>query len=72
MKVLKKVAPYMGEYRKYTVWAAILMTLGIVANVLPYFFLYQIISPLTIGEHIDASYILARVIAVAVCEILYS
>ncbi len=71
-KVLKKVAPYMGEYRKYTVWAAILMTLGIVANVLPYFFLYQIISPLTRGEQIDASYILVRVIAVAVCEILFS
>ncbi|MBR6256332.1 MAG: ABC transporter ATP-binding protein [Lachnospiraceae bacterium] len=70
--MLKKVAPYMGENRKYTVWAAILMTLGIVANVLPYFFLYQIISPLTRGEHIDASYILVRVIAVAVCEILFS
>ncbi len=70
--MLKKVAPYMGEYRKYTVWAAILMTLGIVANVLPYFFLYQIISPLTRGEQIDASYILVRVIAVAVCEILFS
>ena len=70
--MLKKVAPYMGENRKYTVWAAILMTLGIIANVLPYFFLYQIISPLTRGEHIDASYILVRVIAVAVCEILFS
>ena len=70
--MLKKVAPYMGENKKYTVWAAILMTLGIVANVLPYFFLYQIISPLTRGEHIDASYILVRVIAVAVCEILFS
>ena len=43
--MFKKVAPYVGEYKKYTVWAAIMMTIGIVANVLPYFFLYQIITP---------------------------
>ena len=70
--MLKKVAPYIGEYKKYTVWAAILMSLGIIANVIPYFFLYQIISPLTRGEHIDASFILIRVVAIALCEIIFS
>ena len=70
--MFKRVSPYIGEYKKYTVWAAILMSLGIVANVIPYFFLYQIISPLTRGEHVDASFILQRVVAVAVCEIIYS
>ncbi len=70
--MFKKVAPYIGEYKKYTVWAAILMSLGIVANVMPYFFLYQIISPLTRGEQIDLKYILIRVAAIAVCELVYS
>ncbi|MBR3515720.1 MAG: ABC transporter ATP-binding protein [Lachnospiraceae bacterium] len=70
--MFKKVAPYMGEYKKYTAWAAILMCIGIVANVLPYFFLYQIIAPLTRGEQIDFSFVLARVIAVAVSEIVFS
>ena len=70
--MFKKVAPYIGEYKKYTVWAAIMMSLGIVAYVMPYFFLYQIISPLTKGEHIDATFILYRVAAVAICEIFYS
>jgi ATP-binding cassette subfamily B protein len=70
--MLKRVAPYIGEYKKYTVWAAILMSLGIIANVIPYFFLYQIISPLTRGERIDASFILIRVIAIALCEIIFS
>ncbi|MCR5628858.1 ABC transporter ATP-binding protein [Eubacterium sp.] len=70
--MFKRVAPYIGEYKKYTVWATIMMSIGIIANVLPYFFLYQIISPLTRGEHITASYIMIRVIAVAVCEIIYS
>ena len=62
----------MGEYKKYTAWAAILMCIGIVANVLPYFFLYQVIAPLTRGEQIDFSFVLARVIAVAVSEIVFS
>ena len=48
--MFKKVAPYIGEYKKYTVWAAIMMVIGIAANVLPYFFLYEIIAPLTKGE----------------------
>ncbi|MBO6207599.1 MAG: ABC transporter ATP-binding protein [Lachnospiraceae bacterium] len=70
--MFKKVAPYIGEYKKYTVWAAVLMSLGIVANVVPYFFLYQIISPLTRGEHIDLAFVMIRVLAVAVCEILFA
>ncbi len=70
--MFKRVSPYIGEYRKYTVWATIMMSLGIIASIVPYFFLYQIISPLTRGEHIDASFILIRVAAVAVCEIIFS
>ncbi|MBR0396553.1 MAG: ABC transporter ATP-binding protein [Clostridiales bacterium] len=70
--MFKRVAPYIGEYKKYTVWAVIMMTIGIIASVLPYFFLYQIISPLTRGEGIDMTFLLIRVAAVAVCEIIYS
>ncbi|MCR5797277.1 MAG: ABC transporter ATP-binding protein/permease [Eubacterium sp.] len=70
--MFKKVIPYIGEYKKYTVWAAIMMSLGIIANVVPYFVLYQIITPLIRGESISASYIMIRVVAVAVCEIIYS
>ncbi|QTE74347.1 ABC transporter ATP-binding protein [Clostridiales bacterium FE2010] len=70
--MFKKVSAYIGEYKKYTVWAAVLMSLGIVAHVIPYYFLYQIIAPLTRGEHIDLCYIMIRVAGVAVCEILFS
>ena len=70
--MFKKVSAYIGEYKKYTVWAAVLMSLGIVAHVIPYYFLYQIIAPLTRGEHIDLGYIMIRVTGVAVCEILFS
>jgi len=70
--MFKKVAPYIGEYKKYTVWAVICMTLGIIFNVLPYFFLYQIIDPLTRGETISSSFILIRVGIIAGCEILFA
>ena len=40
--MFKRVAPYIGEYKKYTVWATVMMSIGIIANIAPYFFLYQI------------------------------
>lgn len=70
--MFKTVSPYIGKYKKYTVLAALLMSLGIVANVVPYFFLYQIISPLTRGEQIDLMYVMFRVIGVTVCEIAFA
>ncbi|MCR5061466.1 MAG: ABC transporter ATP-binding protein/permease [Saccharofermentans sp.] len=70
--MFKRVAPYIGEYKKYTVWAVIMMSIGIIASVMPYFFLYQIISPLTRGESVDMTFVLIRVAVVAVCEIIYS
>ena len=70
--MFKRVAPYIGEFKKYTVWAVILMSIGIIASVLPYFFLYQIISPLTRGESINMTFLLVRVAAVALCEIVFS
>ena len=70
--MFKRVAPYIGEFKKYTVWAVIMMSIGIIASVLPYFFLYQIISPLTAGESVDMKFVLIRVALVALCEIIYS
>ena len=70
--MFKSVAPYIGEYKKYTVWAVILMCIGIMASITPYFFLYQIISPLTRGESVDMKFVLIRVAAVAVCEIVFA
>ncbi len=70
--MFKRVAPYIGEYKKYTVWAVLMMSLGIIASITPYFFLYQIISPLCKGESIDVTYVLVRVVSVALCEIIFS
>jgi len=70
--MFKKVAPYIGENKKYTVWAVIFMMVGIVCNIAPYFFLYQIIAPITRGEKIDLLYIGIRIGAVMICEVLFA
>lgn len=70
--MFKKVAPYMGEYKKYTIRAVIMMCIGIVAKAMPYFFLYQIILPLTNGQSISLGYVMLRVLGVLLCEIIYS
>lgn len=70
--MIKSVAPYIGKYKKYTVLASILTTLGIIANVIPYFFLYQLILPLTQHQLPDSKFVLIRVGLILLCEVLYS
>ena len=70
--MLKSVAPYIGKYKKYTVIAAILASLGIIANIVPYFFLYQLIVPLTKGLSLDFKFILARIVLIVLCEVIYA
>ena len=70
--MIKSVAPYIGKYKKYTVIASILTTLGIIANVVPYFFLYQLIVPLTKGNLPDFKFVVIRVTAILVCLALYA
>ena len=62
--MISSVSPYIGKYKKYTVIASFLTTLGIVANVIPYFFLYQLIVPLTQHQLPDFNFILTRVILI--------
>ena len=70
--MIKSVAPYIGKYKKYTVIASVLTTLGIIANVVPYFFLYQLIVPLTQGVLPDFQFVAIRVAAIFVCLTLYA
>ena len=48
--MFQKVKPYMGEYMKYTVRAAISVSIAVILSVIPYFVLYQIIDPLVKGN----------------------
>jgi ATP-binding cassette subfamily B protein len=62
----------MGKYKKYTAAAVIFASAGIVASVVPYYFLYQLIVPLVEGTGLQAGFALSRVGLIAICEALYS
>ncbi len=70
--MISSVAPYMGKYKKYTALASVLTTVGIVASVVPYFFLYQLIVPLSRHELPDFQFVVLRVAAIFVCLAVYA
>ncbi len=70
--MFKKVLEYAGEDRKYTYAAIVCMLTGLVCNVIPYFFIYQLIRPLILREPVSVPGILIRVAAIAACGILYA
>ncbi|WP_331655575.1 hypothetical protein [Aminipila sp.] len=70
--MFQKVLEYTGEYRKKTYAAVAALLVGIVMNVLPFWFVYQLIQPLLMRETMSAEYVLWRVAAIAACAVLYA
>lgn len=70
--MFKKVLEYAGEYRKITYRAIAAMLAGLVMNLLPFFFIYQIIRPLLTGESLSGASVFGWVAAIAVCGVLYA
>lgn len=70
--MFKKVLEYTGEYRKTTYAAIAVLLVGIVMNVLPFLFVYQVIKPLLMREPMTAEYVVWRIAAIAVCALLYA
>ncbi len=65
----KKIKPYMGEYLRYTRRSAVVITIAVILSVVPYFLLFQLISPLLDGERLTFDYVSLRVGIIALCLI---
>ena len=70
--MFQKVLEYAGAYRRTTYLSMVVMLIGIVMNVLPFLFIYQLIRPLLLGESLELGYAAWRVAAIAVCSVLYA
>lgn len=70
--MFKKLIVYAGSYKKYTYAAAFLMTVGVIASVVPYLFLYQIIKEVIDFKEISISVISFRVLGIMICAILHT
>ena len=63
----KKIKPYMGEYLRFTRRSIVAITIAVILSVVPYFLLFQLISPLLAGERLTLGYVSLRVGIVALC-----
>ncbi len=70
--MIKSILKYAGKYKILTVVATVMVVIAVAAQILPYIFAYQIISPLIAGESIPWQYAVAEVVGVAVCLVLNS
>lgn len=70
--MLKKVFAYAGPYKRLTLQSAAVILLAVLMSILPFLFVYQIITPLIMGESISASYVWIRVLGVALCLALHA
>lgn len=72
VRMLKSISPYIGKYKKYTVIAVIFMLIGIIANICPYFFLYQMICKIVRGEEFSVQFMLVRVLWIFLCLVVHA
>ena len=63
----KKIKPYMGEYLRYTRRSAVVITIAVILSAVPYYLLFQLISPLLAGERLTFGYVALRVGITAAC-----
>ncbi len=70
--MFKKVLEYAGGHRKKTYLAAVVLLLGTAMQVLPYWFIYQILRPLLLRTPVSTGYLLTQIAAIAVCAVLYA
>ena len=57
----------MGEYLRFTRQSAVSITFAVILSVVPYFLLFQIISPLLARERLTPGYVALRVAIIAIC-----
>ena len=68
--MFQKVFEYAGPHKKGLYTATAVVLVSVLMGVLPFVLAYQVIAPLVMGETIDASFIIMRVVLVLVCLVL--
>lgn len=68
--MFKKIFEYAGPYKKNMYAATVVVLVSVLMGVLPFVLAYQVIAPLVMGESIEASFIILRVVLVLACLVL--
>ena len=70
LMMFQKVFEYAGPHKKGLYAATAVVLVSVLMGVLPFVLAYQVIAPLVMGEAIDASFVILRVVLVLVCLVL--
>ena len=62
--MFQKVFEYAGPHKKGLYAATAVVLVSVLMGVLPFVLAYQVIAPLVMGEAIDASFVILRVVLV--------
>lgn len=68
--MFQKVFEYAGPHKKGLYAATAIVLVSVLMGVLPFVLAYQVIAPLVMGESIEASFIILRVVLVLACLVL--
>ncbi len=68
--MFKKIFEYAGPYKKNMYVATVVVLVSVLMGILPFVLAYQVIAPLVMGESIEASFIILRVVLVLACLVL--
>ena len=68
--MFQKVFEYAGPHKKGLYASTAVVLVSVLMGVLPFVLAYQVIAPLVMGEAIDASFVILRVVLVLVCLVL--
>ena len=68
--MFQKVFEYAGPHKKGLYAATAVVLVSVLMGVLPFVLAYQVIAPLVMGEAIDTSFVILRVVLVLVCLVL--
>ncbi len=70
--MFQKVFEYAGPYKKKTILSGLVILAAVIMSVVPFLFVYQIITPLIMGEPAGVSYFAVRIAGTAVCLVLHA
>lgn len=70
--MFKKMLEYAGPYKRLTIQSGLVILAAVLVSILPFVFVYQIITPLIMGSPVSPAYISLRILAVAVCLVSHA
>lgn len=68
--MIRKIMKYANGYKRYTLFATIMVFIAVLCSIIPYFFVYQIINPLITGSGISIEAAVSRIVLILVFLVL--